>query len=71
MSKLLSITINPNPILRKKSREISEKEISSNKFQELCLNMAKTMQEKNGVGLAAPQIGKNIRLFVINIKAHL
>jgi peptide deformylase len=28
--------------------------------------MKKTMLEKDGVGLAAPQIGKNIRLIVIN-----
>ena len=68
MSRLLSIIIHPNPILRKKSEKINEKEISSDEFQELCLNMAKTMQEKKGAGLAAPQVGKNIRLIVINVK---
>jgi len=66
MSKLLPIIINPNPILRKKSVEI--KQIESKQFQQLCLDMAKTMQEKDGVGLAAPQIGRNIRLIVINTK---
>ena len=66
MSKLLSIIIHPNPILRKKSKEINEKEISSHEFQELCLDMAKTMQEEKGVGLAAPQVNKNIRLIVVN-----
>lgn len=30
--------------------------------------MIKTMKEKDGVGLAAPQIGENIRLIVISIK---
>lgn len=31
--------------------------------------MAKTMIKSDGVGLAAPQIGKNIRLIVINTKS--
>ncbi len=29
-------------------------------------NMLETMDESNGVGLAAPQVGKNIRLFVVD-----
>lgn len=35
---------------------------------ELCADMARTMTEKDGVGFAAPQIGKNIRLIVVNTK---
>ena len=66
MSKTLPIITNPNPILRKKSAEI--KQTQKKQFQQLCLDMAKTMKEKDGVGLAAPQIGQNIRLIVINAK---
>ncbi len=66
MSKTLPIITNPNPILRKKSAEI--KQTQKKQFQQLCLDMAKTMKEKDGVGLAAPQIGQNIRLIVINTK---
>ena len=66
MSRLLPIIINPNPILRKKSVEI--KQIQAKQFQQLCLDMGRTMKEKDGVGLAAPQIGKNNRLIVINTK---
>jgi peptide deformylase len=33
-------------------------------LSELIKNMWETMYDSNGVGLAAPQIGKNIRLFV-------
>jgi len=68
MSRILKIITNPNPILRNKSEEIAIKEISSNKFQGLCSDMAKTMIESDGIGLAAPQIGKNIRVIVINTK---
>ncbi len=64
--KTLPIITNPNPILRKKSVEI--KQIQAKQFQQLCLDMAKTMREKDGVGLAAPQIGQNIRLIVVNTK---
>ena len=68
MSNSLKILINPNPILRKKSAEISKDDIGSKKFKELCLDMEELMLENDGVGLAAPQIGKNIRLCVINTK---
>ncbi|MDI3496232.1 MAG: peptide deformylase [Patescibacteria group bacterium] len=66
MAKLLDIIHYPHPILRKKSQEINMEELKSGKLQQLLLDMEKTMKEKDGAGLAAPQIGKNIRLVVIN-----
>lgn len=68
MSRLLTIITSPNPLLRKKSLKIAKKEISSKKFQELCSGMEKIMLKKDGVGLAAPQIGQNIRLIAVNTK---
>ena len=68
MPKILSITIYPNPILRKKSAEITKVKINSAELRDLSLSMAKTMLKKEGLGLAAPQIGENIRLAVINTK---
>ncbi|MCG2701272.1 peptide deformylase [Candidatus Parcubacteria bacterium] len=64
-AKILPILINPNPILRKKSTQIRRDEIKTKEFQRLCSDMAKTMEEKDGAGLAAPQIEKNIRLVVV------
>ncbi|MFZ4631669.1 MAG: peptide deformylase [Patescibacteria group bacterium] len=66
MSKELTILTNPNPILRKKSELIEEAKIIEKDFQELLKDMAETMKKKDGAGLAAPQIGKNIRAVVIN-----
>jgi len=66
MSKILPIITNPNPILRKQSKEIKKDEIKSKQFQGLCFDMEKTMKKKDGAGLASPQIGKNIRLIVVN-----
>ena len=65
MAKELPILIHPNPILRKKSQDITAAEIASRKFQQLLLDMEETMIKKDGAGLAAPQIGQNIRAIVI------
>lgn len=51
-----------NPILKKESEEIKEGE----NLSELIQDMFSTMDNANGVGLAAPQINKGIRLFVID-----
>ena len=65
MPKLLPIITYPNDILRKKSESIKK---ADDKIKRLILDMEKTMLEKDGVGLAAPQIGKNIRLIIVNTK---
>lgn len=38
------------------------------RIKKFCDDMALTMLEKDGIGLAAPQIGLNLRLAVINTK---
>ncbi|MCU0680307.1 MAG: peptide deformylase [Planctomycetes bacterium] len=65
MAKLLTIIINPDPILRKKSENIKIEEIKKKDFLSFILDMEKTMLKKDGIGLAAPQIGRNIRLIVV------
>ncbi|MFA6417065.1 MAG: peptide deformylase [Patescibacteria group bacterium] len=66
MAKQLNILINPHPILRKKSLEIEPKELLSKQMKTLLLDMEETMKKKDGAGLAAPQIGKNIRMIVVS-----
>ncbi|MBC7588726.1 MAG: peptide deformylase [Chitinophagaceae bacterium] len=51
------------PVLRKKGKEIDADYIGLDKLIE---DMWETMYSSNGVGLAAPQINKDIRLFVID-----
>ena len=60
---ILPIVAYGDPILRKKAREIPE---DYPDLQELNENMWETMYGAYGVGLAAPQIGLPIRLFVID-----
>ncbi|EKE21866.1 MAG: hypothetical protein ACD_7C00100G0003 [uncultured bacterium] len=59
----MKILTYPNPILDKKAQNI--KDPLNSKIQKLIPEMLATMRENNGMGLAAPQIGKSIRLCVI------
>ena len=59
----LPIVAYGDPVLRKKSKPIDP---DYPQLKELILNMWDTMYKANGVGLAAPQIGLPIRLFVID-----
>lgn len=51
------------PVLRKKTVEIGK---DYTDLDQLIENMYETMYKAHGIGLAAPQVGLNIRLFVID-----
>lgn len=63
---LLPIITYPNPILEKKTEKIKNPKDPA--IQELILDMLQTMEKNNGLGLAAPQIGKSVRLCVAKVK---
>jgi peptide deformylase len=69
MAKSLPIKIYPCPVLRQKSQEIKTEELQKSEIKQLVLDMEKTMREKDGVGLAAPQVGVNKRIVAIEIAA--
>ena len=60
---ILPIYVYGHPILRKTAQNI-DKDYEG--LEKLLKDMWQTMYETDGVGLAAPQIGKSIRLFVID-----
>lgn len=62
---ILPIYLYGNPILRKKSEDIDK---DYPQLQQLISDMFETMYNAEGVGLAAPQVGKNINLIVIDAK---
>ncbi len=62
MAILPIVTFN-DPVLREKSTPV---EADSEELQQLIDDMFDTMYNSKGVGLAAPQIGKPIQLFVID-----
>ena len=57
------IVIYGSPVLRNKSVDI---DASYPDFKKLVDDMFLTLTEASGVGLAAPQIGKNIRMFIVD-----
>lgn len=60
---ILPIVAYGDPVLRKVGKNITK---DYPKLEELIDNMRETMKNAQGVGLAAPQIGKDIRLFLID-----
>jgi peptide deformylase len=60
---ILPVVAYGDPVLRKVAKEIGS---DYPKLEELIVNMRQTMYNASGVGIAAPQIGKSIRLFVID-----
>lgn len=61
---ILKIIEYGNPILREKSKEVIK---VSKKIKTLVTDLLETMYAANGVGLAAPQVGENLRIFVIDV----
>ena len=59
----LKIIFWPDPRLKKVSREVVT---FDNTLKALTDRMFQLMREHRGVGLAAPQVGLNIRLFIMN-----
>ena len=53
-----------NPILRAKGKEIEQVD---ERIRSLAADMVETMQEANGVGLAAQQVGTAIQLTVLDV----
>ncbi|MFA6548276.1 MAG: peptide deformylase [Candidatus Magasanikbacteria bacterium] len=62
---LLEITLEPNPILHKKGRDLTVAELATPEIKKLIKNMIDTMYLKDGVGIAAPQVDKSLQICVI------
>lgn len=65
---ILPIITYPNPILEKKTSRI--KDLKSPEIKELVFNMLETLEAKKGLGLAANQVGKSLRLCVIKFEGR-
>lgn len=62
---ILPIRAFGDPVLRKKGKEITA---DYPNLKELIDNMFDTMNAASGIGLAAPQIGLDIRLFIVDVR---
>lgn len=62
---VLDILTYPNPILKKRSSEVDN---IDDPILRLIEDMAETMYEAPGVGLAAPQVGFSMRVIVVDVE---
>ena len=61
---ILPIRIYPDPVLRAKCRKVEEFDA---RLRKLASDMIETMHAAPGVGLAAPQVGVELRLAVVDV----
>lgn len=65
-AKSLPVCNYGNPVLREKSVPVEAVDAA---VEELAERMLVTMAEQEGIGLAAPQVGQNIRMITLNVPA--
>jgi peptide deformylase len=56
-----------NPLLRQENRKLKKEEIFSPQFKDLINDLRDTMEQLGGIGIAAPQIGENLQVAIINV----
>jgi peptide deformylase len=61
---ILKLRYYGDPILRQTAKPVEE---ITDEIREFCHNMADTMKHYEGIGLAAPQVGYPLRIFVSNV----
>jgi peptide deformylase len=64
---ILKVARMGHPILRRAAQGVKEAEIKTPAFQQFIDDMIETMHEYEGVGLAAPQVHRSIRISIIEI----
>lgn len=62
------ILLSSDPVLRQKSKPVAKVDKKVLKLIQDLKDTLRVQKEPEGVGLAAPQIGKNLRVFVANYK---
>ena len=67
MSYVRRILIEPDPMLRKVAKKVSNFELKLPLTQQLIDDMFATMQAAPGIGLAAPQVGVGKRIIVVHV----
>ena len=69
MSEILQISQLGNPVLRQQSQVVEN--IQDDRIQQLIDNLISTVQHAHGVGIAAPQVARGDRLFIVASRPNL
>lgn len=56
-----------NPILRQKAQVVPLKKIQTKAFQKFLVRLEQTCKRHNGVGIAAPQVGRSERVIIVYV----
>lgn len=68
---VLPIVREPNRVLRKKAADVTIRDIAAQKIRKLIDAMkAALATTPDGVGLAAPQVGESLRIFIVSEEAE-
>lgn len=69
-ARLLEVVRLGHPVLRTTAEPVPEEWFGSGRLDELGRDLVRTMMEEKGVGLAAPQVAEQLRLFSYWLPAH-
>lgn len=64
---ILKVARMGHPILRRIAQNVDPADIQTAAFQQFIQDMVETMKEYDGIGLAAPQVHRSIRLAIIDV----
>ncbi|MBI2640530.1 MAG: peptide deformylase [Candidatus Sungbacteria bacterium] len=71
MTKNIPIVKEPNKVLRASAKDVDADDIRGKKIQKLITDMKVTLKNTpDGVGLAAPQVGKSLNIFIVSEEAE-
>lgn len=59
-----------HPTLRERAREITREELAGPEMQGFLDDLVETMRAAKGAGLAAPQVGRGVRVCAIEVEAN-
>jgi peptide deformylase len=65
---ILKLALHPDPILRQIAVPIASADFGAKWLKKLSADMIDTMINRDGIGLAAPQISQSIRLIIVSTK---
>lgn len=64
------IVIDPNPVLHARAQDVPIEDITSPKIQRILADMSTALRgTSEGIGIAAPQIGQSLRIFLASEEA--
>lgn len=62
--KILQLCFYNDPILRRRAQEIGE---ITDEIRQLAADLLATCRKHRGIGLAAPQVGRSVRMFLVDL----